>query len=75
MSRASDEFREKNPGRELKGNVSVDEIKVGDSFYVEGVVEKIRETKLYRFLTVYDGAAGQTRRELRFKKGQNIYVP
>jgi len=59
----------------LKGLVNVQDIKVGDKDYVYGVVEKIRETKLYRFITFYNGAAGQIRSEKRFSKYQTIYVP
>jgi len=72
--KASDKFRKENPGRKLEGLTMVDEIKVGDYTYIEGVVEKIRETKASRFITFYDGAAGEIRREKKFSRGQTMWA-
>lgn len=72
---ASDKFRKEHPGKELHGCINVDDINIGDTDYVDGVVESIRETKVFRFITYFDGAAGQYRRETKYRKGQTIYVP
>jgi hypothetical protein len=60
--------------KRLHGIVKIDEIEIGDEFPLEGKVEKIRETKTLRILTVYGGYA-QRRREMRFRKGRQIFVP
>lgn len=69
--RASQKFRDEHPGQKLVGRVEIDNIKIGDYTYIEGVVEKIRETKLYRFITFYDGVQ-EKRTEKKFAKGQTI---
>ena len=53
------------------GLTKVIDIKAGDQMGHEGKVEKVRETKTLRILTIYNGLNGKV---LRFKIGQSIYL-